>query len=226
MRPVRGVHDPQREVMTRSVICVGCRPTTGPHLASSCGNAALIAAAACRLRSSVQIWERSKYGWTFVPAWPGPASPIPGRLISPVFGRPATPPSWPLAPATPRPPFSKPAPSFNAMMERRCASAMRCCWARIHECRSLTKSAMRLAHPHRCGDFDAAARRFDAQIQVFDGFARQVQMDAINIQRLPGGSGPNGFRRTGLRSGGLTTAIRHASHSRTTADNDGGPPGT
>lgn len=54
------------------------------------------------------------------------------------------------------------------------------------------------------------------------GFARQVQMDAINIQRLPGGSGPNGFRRTGLRSGGLTTAIRHASHSRTTADNDGG----
>ena len=83
-----------------------------------------------------------------------------------------------------------------------------------------------LAHPHRCGDFDAAARRFDAQIQVFDGFARQVQMDAINIQRLPGGSGPNGFRRTGLRSGGLTTAIRHASHSRTTADNDGGPPGT
>ena len=76
-----------------------------------------------------------------------------------------------------------------------------------------------LAHPHRCGDFDAAARRFDAQIQVFDGFARQVQMDAINIQRLPGGSGPNGFRRTGLRSGGLTTAIRHASHSCTTADN-------
>lgn len=76
-------------------------------------------------------------------AWP--ASPIPGRLISPVFGRPATPPSWPLAPATPRPPFSKPAPSFNAMMERRCASAMRCCWARIHECRSLTKSAMRLS---------------------------------------------------------------------------------
>lgn len=145
MRPVRGVHDPQREVMTRSVICVGCRPTTGPHLASSCGNAALIAAAACRLRSSVQIWERSKYGWTFVPAWPGPASPIPGRLISPVFGRPATPPSWPLAPATPRPPFSKPAPSFNAMMERRCASAMRCCWARIHECRSLTKSAIRLS---------------------------------------------------------------------------------
>ena len=54
MRPVRGVHDPQRKVMTRSVICVGCRPTTGPHLASSCGNAALIAAAACRLRSSVQ----------------------------------------------------------------------------------------------------------------------------------------------------------------------------
>ena len=145
MRPVRGVHDPQREVMTRSVICVGCRPITGPHLASSCGNVALIAAAACRLRSSVQIWERSKYGWTFVPAWPGPASPIPGRLISPVFGRPATPPSWPLAPATPRPPFSKPAPSFNAMMERRCASAMRCCWARIHECRSLTKSAIQLS---------------------------------------------------------------------------------
>jgi len=83
-----------------------------------------------------------------------------------------------------------------------------------------------LAHPHRCRDFDAAARRFDAQIQVFDGFARQVQMDAVNVQRLPGGSGPNGFRRTGLRSGGLTTAIRHASHSRTTADNDGGPPGT
>ena len=158
---------------------------------------------------------------------PGPASPIPGRLISPVFGRPATPPSWPLAPATPRPPFSKPAPSFNAMMERRCASAMRCCWARIHECRSLSEIRnATLAHPHRCGDFDAAARRFDAQIQVFDGFARQVQMDAINIQRLPGGSGPNGFRRTGLRSGGLTTAIRHASHSRTTADNDGGPPGT
>ena len=50
-----------------------------------------------------------------------------------------------LAPATPRPPFSKPAPSFNAMMERRCASAMRCCWERIHECRSLTKSAMRLS---------------------------------------------------------------------------------
>ena len=35
--------------------------------------------------------------------------------------------------------------SFNAMMERRCASAMRCCWARIHECRSLTKSAIRLS---------------------------------------------------------------------------------
>lgn len=227
MRPVRGVHDPQREVMTRSVICVGCRPTTGPHLASSCGNAALIAAAACRLRSSVQIWERSKYGWTFVPAWPGPASPIPGRLISPVFGRPATPPSWPLAPATPRPPFSKPAPSFNAMMERplRLSHALLLGenprMSLFDEIRNAT-----LAHPHRCGDFDAAARRFDAQIQVFDGFARQVQMDAINIQRLPGGSGPNGFRRTGLRSGGLTTAIRHASHSRTTADNDGGPPGT
>lgn len=26
-----------------------------------------------------------------------------------------------------------------------------------------------LAHPHRCGDFDAAARRFDAQIQVLMG---------------------------------------------------------
>ena len=41
--------------------------------------------------------------------------------------------------------FKDKADLFNAMMERRCASAMRCCWARIHECRSLTKSAMRLS---------------------------------------------------------------------------------
>ena len=196
MRPVRGVHDPQREVMTRSVICVGCRPTTGPHLASSCGNAALIAAAACRLRSSVQIWERSKYGWTFVPAWPAAGTSYTttsvleaGALVQCHDGAPLRLSHALLLGENPR-------------------------MSLFDEIRDTT-----LAHPHRCGDFDAAARRFDAQIQVFDGFARQVQMDAVNVQRLPGGSGPNGFRRTGLRSGGLTTAIRHASHSCTTADN-------
>ena len=197
----------------------GLRPTTGPHLASSCGNAALIAAAACRLRSSVQIWERSKYGWTFVPAWPGPASPIPGRLIFTGFGRPAT-----LHHGRWHQLHHDLRSRSRRLVQCHDGAPLRLSHALLlgenprmslfDEIRNAT-----LAHPHRCGDFDAAARRFDAQIQVFDGFARQVQMDAINIQRLPGGSGPNGFRRTGLRSGGLTTAIRHASHSRTTADN-------
>jgi hypothetical protein len=225
MRPVRGVHDPQREAMTRSVICVGCRPMTGPHLASSCGNAALIAAAACRLRSSVQIWERSKYGWTFVPAWPGVAD----SRTTDITGFRTTGNASIMAAGTSYTTTS--VLEAGALVQCHDGAPLRLSHALLlgenprmslfDEIRNAT-----LAHPHRCGDFDAAARRFDAQIQVFDGFARQVQMDAINIQRLPGGSGPNGFRRTGLRSGGLTTAIRHASHSRTTADNDGGPPGT
>ena len=55
IRPVADVHEPQREVMSRRVMCDGVRPIIGPHLANSSGSCALIEAAAARLRSSVQI---------------------------------------------------------------------------------------------------------------------------------------------------------------------------
>ena len=220
MRPVRGVHDPQREVMTRSVICVGCRPITGPPLGQ-------------------QLWQRGvdrgrRLSFAFVGpdlgavkirldirtglAWPS----VTNSRTTDITGFRTTGNASIMAAGT----------SYATTSVLEAGTLVQChdgAPLRLSHALLLGKNPRMslfdeirdttLAHPHRCGDFDAAARRFDAQIQVFDGFARQVQMDAINIQRLLGGSGPNGFRRTGLRSGGLTTAIRHASHSRTTADN-------
>ncbi len=49
MRAVFGVHDPQRELIVRSVIFDGARPTTGSHLRSSAGSCRSID---CRARSS------------------------------------------------------------------------------------------------------------------------------------------------------------------------------
>ena len=53
IRPVFGVHDPQRELIRRNVICVGVRPTIGPHLASNTGNCDSMLRCARALASSV-----------------------------------------------------------------------------------------------------------------------------------------------------------------------------
>ncbi len=192
MRPVRGVHDPQREVMTRSVICVGCRRRPAPL--------------------GQQLWQRGvdrgrRLSFAFVgpdlgavkirldirTAWPGPASPIPGRLISPVFGRPQR-----LHHGRWHQLHHDLRSRSRRLVQCHDGAPLRLSHALLlgenprmslfDEIRDTT-----LAHPHRCGDFDAAARRFDAQIQVFDGFARQVQMDAVNVQRLPGAADRTDF---------------------------------
>ena len=169
MRPVRGVHDPQREVMTRSVIC-GLPADDRPPLGQ-------------------QLWQRGvdrgrRLSFAFVGpdlgavkirldirtglAWPGVTNSR--RLISPVFGRPATPPSWPLAPATPRPPFSKPAP----LVQCHDGAPLRLSHAlllgenpRMSLFDEIRDTTLRSSASVR--RFRRAARRFDAQIQVLMG---------------------------------------------------------